>query len=122
VGDEHDLRLSLLDVRRLTTRLDGGAVANEEEVIEGRLLGILPESRQFEFRRLSDETVFEGAASEGLATKYEADEAFRNRALAGPVLAFIRRTRTMRGERLLRERSTLEAVALPEHDASETIA
>ena len=112
VGDEQQIALSIEDVGRLAHRL-AGIVTEEEEFIIGRLRGILPDFQRFEFLPATSEgKTIRGPVSEDLAQKYLSDQTFRNRALAEPVLALIKRTRTVRNGQLVREQDFLESVEL----------
>ena len=110
VGDENRLSLSTDDVGSLSKRLNEVEIVEEIEPAEGVLLGILPESRQFELRPLGDDGTIKGTISEDLALKYTADAAFKERLLLQPVMAQIKHIKTMRNGRFVREQRVLEAV------------
>jgi hypothetical protein len=111
VGDENRLALSVDEVGRLSHRLSEIEVGEEMEPTDGILLGVLPESRQFELKPPGDDAVIiKGTISEDLALKYTADVAFKDRLLLKPVRAQIKRIRTMRNGRLVSEQRVLESV------------
>lgn len=111
VGDQERLTLSLADVGRLSQRLNEVEVTEEVETVDGVLLGILPESHEFELKPPGDDAVtIKGAVSDDLALKYTADAAFKERLLLQPVQAQVKVIRTTRNGKLLRERRVLEAL------------
>lgn len=111
VGDEHGVILSTNDVGRLSRRLGEVEVTEEVGPVDGVLLGVLPDSREFELKPPGDEaTTIKGAISEELALKYTADAAFKERLLLQLVRAQIKVIRTFRNGRLVRERRVLEAL------------
>lgn len=111
VGDERRLSLSTDDVGRLSRRLSEVEVAEEVRPVDGVLLGVLPESREFELKPPGNDAVtIKGAISEELALKYTADAAFKERLLLQPVRAQIKMISTSRNGRLVRERRVLEAL------------
>jgi len=110
-GDENRLTLSIEEVGLLSRRLSEIQVSEEIETVSGILLGILPESRQFELKPSDgDAQTIKGAISEELASKYTADLAFRDQHLLRPITAQIKHIRTIRNGRLVREQLILEAV------------
>lgn len=111
LGDERRLSLSIDDVARLSRRLDEVEISEESMVIDGVLLGILPDSLKFELR-LPDESAstMEGAISDELGFKYTSDLAFKEQLLLKPVHAHIKFVRTTRNGRLMKERRLLEAL------------
>lgn len=111
VGDEHRLSLSTDEVGRLSRRLSEVEVDEKVEPVDGVLLGVLPDSREFELKPPGDDAVtIKGAISEELALKYTADAAFKERLLLQPVRAQIKVIRTSRNGRVVRERRVLEAI------------
>lgn len=111
LGDERRLSLSTDDVGRLAERLGEVEVTEEVGPIDGVLLGVLPDSREFELKPPGDDAVtIKGSISEELALKYTADAAFKERLLLQPVRAQIKVIRTSRNARLIRERRVLEAL------------
>lgn len=111
VGDERGLALSIDDVGRLSRRLNEVQVTEEMVPVDGVLLGVLPESREFELKPPGDDAVtIKGTISEDLAQKYTADAAFKERLLLQPVRAQVKVVRTSRNGRLLREKRFLEAL------------
>jgi hypothetical protein len=111
VGDEQGVALSVDDVGRLSRRLSEVDVTEEMVAVDGVLLGVLPESREFELKPPGEEaTAIKGTISEELALKYTADAAFKDRLLLKAVLAQIKVVRTSRNGRVVRERRVLEAL------------
>ena len=111
VGDDRRLSLSTDDVGRLSRRLSEVEVEEEVGPVDGVLLGVLPDSREFELKPPGDDALtIKGAISEELALKYTADAAFKERLLLQPVRAQIKVIRTTRNGRLVRERRVLEAL------------
>jgi hypothetical protein len=113
VADERQVTLSTEDVGRLSNRLAEITIQDIEEFVDGRLMGVLPDEHRFEFEFLDgDRGAITGSISEDLVQKYVADEEFRRRALVQPVRAMIKRTRTIRNNRQVREQFSLETVEL----------
>lgn len=111
VGDEHGLSLSTDDVGRLSRRLSEVEITEEVGPVDGILLGVLPDSREFELRPPGEDAVtIKGTISEELALKYTADAAFKERLLLQPVRAQLKVVRTTRKGHLVRERRILEAL------------
>jgi hypothetical protein len=111
LGDEHRVTLSVDDVNRLSKRLGDVEVTETSETVDGILLGILPESQQFELKVQGDEElIIRGTVSDDLALKYTADAAFKERLLLRLVRGHIKHTRTMRNGRLVKEHRVLEFV------------
>jgi hypothetical protein len=111
VGDERRIVLSTDDVGRMSRRLSEVEVTEEVGPVDGVLLGVLPDSREFELKPPGDDAVtIKGAISEELALKYTADAAFKERLLLQPARAQIKVIRTTRNGRLVRERRVLEAL------------
>jgi hypothetical protein len=111
LGDEQRLALSIDDVGRLSRRLSEVEITEEMIPVDGVLLGILPESREFELKPPGDDAVtIKGRISEDLALKYTVDAAFKERLLLKPVRAQIKLTQTKRNGRIVRENRVLEAL------------
>jgi hypothetical protein len=111
VGDVERLALTIDDVGRLSRRLGEVEVVEEHGAFDGILLGVLPESHEFELKPPGDAAVtIKGSISHDLASKYTADTDFKERLLLKPVRAQIRVTRTTRKGRLLHEERLLEAL------------
>jgi hypothetical protein len=111
VGEEARISLSTDDVGRLSRRLSEVEVTEEVGPVDGVLLGVLPNSREFELKPPGDDSLtIKGSISEELALKYTADIAFKERLLLQPVRAQIKVIRTSRSGRLVRERRVLEAL------------
>lgn len=107
VGSEQRLALGLEEVNRLSDRFTAVEVQEDNVVRDGVLLGVLPDSHDFELE-VDGEGVLKGAATDDLVTKYVADQAFKEQLLLKPVKAFLRYTRTLRNGKLLREQVLLE--------------
>jgi hypothetical protein len=104
-------RMESDDVGRLSRRLGEVEVNEERGAFDGILLGVLPESHEFELKPPGDDAVtIRGSISHDLASKYTADTDFKERLLLRPVRAQIRVTRTTRKGRLLHEERLLEAL------------
>ena len=111
LGDEQQIALTTDDVGRLSRRLNEVEVSEEVGPIDGVLLGVLPESREFELKPPGeDQLTIKGSISEALALKYMADADFKERLLLQPVRAQIKVVKTTRNGRLVRERRILEAL------------
>ncbi|WP_431303015.1 hypothetical protein [Sediminicoccus sp. BL-A-41-H5] len=116
-GDMNKVELSLEDVRRLTDRLNEIEVKEELAPIVGILLGVLPDSREFELRLPDGEgNILRGSVSEDLAFKYTSDTAFKDKLLLQPVRAHINTVSTFRNGRLVKERRVLEALEAAPQD------
>ena len=111
LGEENHVALSIDDVGRLSRRLNEIEIIEEEESIEGTLLGILPEARRFELKFQGEYGLtIKGSISDDLALKYVADANFKERLLLQPVRARIKRIQTVRNGRMIREQLSLEAL------------
>ncbi len=98
-------------MRRLTERLNEIEVKEELATVVGILLGVLPDSREFELRLPDGEgDILRGSVSEDLAFKYTSDTAFKDKLLLQPVRAHINTVSTLRNGRLVKERRVLEAL------------
>lgn len=111
LGDESRIALSIDDVGNLSRRLSEVQVDEDTIPVNGILLGVLPDSREFELRPPEEgAATIKGSISEELALKYTADTAFKERLLLQPVRAQIKVIRTSRRGRTIRERRVLEAL------------
>lgn len=110
VGSEQKLTLGLDEVNRLSDRFTQVDVQEETITVSGVLLGVLPDSHDFELRINGTEDILKGATTDDLVAKYVADVAFKEQLLLKPVKAFVRYTRTFRNGRLLREQILLENI------------
>jgi hypothetical protein len=108
VGAEHKLALGLEDVNRLSDRFTNVEVQEEVTTRQGVLLGVLPDSHEFELEVEGQDSVLKGSATDDLVEKYVADQAFKEQLLLKPVTAHIRYTRTFRKGKRLREQVMLE--------------
>lgn len=108
VGAEQKLALGLEDVNRLSDRFTNVEVQEESITLNGVLLGVLPDSHDFELEVDGQDGVLKGSATDDLVAKYVADQAFKEQLLLKPVRAFLRYTRTLRNSKLLREQVMLE--------------
>lgn len=115
VGDEQRLSLNIEDVNRLSERFTAVDVREEDVTLNAVLMGVLPDSHDFELEVAGQEGVLRGTATEDLVSKYIADAEFKERLLLKPVKAFLRYTRTYRGIRLLREQVMLENLEPLDH-------
>jgi hypothetical protein len=86
VGDEQRLALTIDDVGRLSRRLSEVEITEEVGGVDGILLGVLPESHEFELKPPGDDAVtIKGSISDDLASKYTADAQFKERLLLQPL-------------------------------------
>ncbi|MBY3027591.1 hypothetical protein HF265_00450 [Rhizobium leguminosarum] len=112
VGDQHRVALGLEEIHRLSHRFSEVDVADEEMTIQGVLLGILPDSREFELQLPDDAGTMKGSVSEDLAARYLTDSAFKERLLLRPVTAQLTLTRTMRVGRTIKQQIVLNSLGL----------
>jgi len=108
VGSEHKLALGIEDINRLSDRFTNVDIQEETVTLAGVLLGVLPDSHDFELEVDGHEHVLKGAATDDLVTKYVEDQVFKEQLLLKPVKAYVRYIRTYRNNNLLREQVTLE--------------
>jgi len=108
LGDEQKIALNFEEVKRLSDRFTTVEVKEEDGSVRGKLLGVLPDSHDFELAVDGGDGLIRGAISDELATRYIADPTFMEQLLLKPVLAHLKYTRTFRGGRMLREQVTLE--------------
>jgi hypothetical protein len=109
LGDQQKCTLSIQEVGRL--RLSDVLVVDEEVFIDGTLMGILPDSREFELRPSSGQvTMIKGSVADDLVSKYTVDAAFKNEFLLRTVRAKIKVIKTMRGGKVLQEKRVLEGL------------
>lgn len=111
VGDDQRLTLTMEDVDRLSRRLNEVKVTESEDKVIGTLLGILPESREFELKPMdNDKPTIKGTISEVLVLKYTADSDFKEKFLLQQVQAQVKIIRTKRKARIVQEYFILEAL------------
>jgi hypothetical protein len=111
VGDQHRLSLSIHDLGQLSRRLGDIEITEQMEAVDGVLLGVLPDSRQFELKPPGDDvSTIKGEISEELALKYTVDTSFKEQLLLQPVRAQLNHIRTVRNGRVVREQRILEAI------------
>lgn len=108
IGSQQRLSLNVEDINRLFDRFTDVEVTEEKTFIAGVLLGVLPDSHEFELQVLDQQDILSGATTDELVEKYMADQAFKERLLLKPVEALVRYTRTFRAGKLLREQVLLE--------------
>ncbi|MGN7878573.1 hypothetical protein [Ensifer sp. 22460] len=108
VGDEHRVALGIEDISRLSERFSDVEVTEEEVFIDGVLLGILPDSHEFELQLPDNQGTIKGAVTDDLTSKYVTDQQFKERLLLKPVKAMIKYTRTFRKETLIKQQLSLE--------------
>ncbi|ANK84172.1 MULTISPECIES: hypothetical protein [unclassified Rhizobium] len=108
VGDENRVALGLEDISRLSSRFSDVEVTEEDSFVEGVLLGILPDSHEFELQLPENGGTIKGAVADGLTSKYVNDQQFKEQLLLKPVKALIRYTRTFRNDRLIKQQLSLE--------------
>jgi hypothetical protein len=111
VGDQHRLSLSTHDLGQLSRRLGDIEITEQMEAVDGVLLSVLPDSRQFELKPPGDDvSTIKGEISEELALKYTVDTSFKEQLLLQPVRAQLNHIRTIRNGRVVREQRILEAI------------
>lgn len=108
VGDEQKLSLSIEEVHRLSDRFTAVDIREESTIIDGFLLGVLPDSQNFELELVGADGILKGTATDELVEKYVTDQAFKEQLLLKPVKAHLRYTRTFRSGKMLREQVVLE--------------
>jgi hypothetical protein len=122
LGDDRRLSLTMTDVGRLSSRLSEVEIVEAVEAVDGTLLGVLPESHEFELKPLGDNPItIKGSISDEIALKYTADAAFKETLLLRPIRARIRFLRTTRNGRLLSEKRILETVEAPQSSSRQLI-
>lgn len=108
VGDENRVALSLEDVSRLSERFSDVEVTEEDVFYNGVLLGILPDSHEFELQLPDEQGTLKGSVTDDLTLKYVADQAFKEQLLLKPVRAQVRYIRTTRNGRMVKQQLSLE--------------
>jgi hypothetical protein len=108
VADGASVSLGLADVNRLSSLFNEVTVTEEEAVIEGILMGILPEAHEFEMQLSEEARTLTGTVGDDLVAKYVADQAFKDQLLLKPVVAHIRYTYTARSGKTLKTHTLLE--------------
>lgn len=111
LGDENKLVLSTNDVTQLAARLNEVDIREDQRVVQGTLLGILPESLQFELKPPGDVPTETGTVTDELALRYATNVAFANSIIMRRVVAQIKTVHTYRRGTLIRSQSVLEHVA-----------
>ncbi len=110
-GDRQKIALSINEVGRLSDRLSEIEVTEKDEMINGVLRGILPDSRKFELKPVGENSrTITGEISEDVFLKYTANIEFKERFLLQSVHARIKVIHTTRKGRQIRERRILEAM------------
>ena len=108
VGDVHRVALGLEEIGRLSDRFSDVEVTEEDVFQDGVLLGILPDSHEFELQLPDDQGTLKGSVTDDLTLKYVTDQAFKEQLLLKPVKALVRYTRTARNGRLIKQQVSLE--------------
>jgi hypothetical protein len=108
LGDERKLALSTQAVGLLSRRLSDVEVVEEAVTIDGILLGVLPDSREFELKPFGEASTIKGSVADDLVQRYTADFGFRDQFLLQSVRATIKVIKTMRNTKVLREKRVLE--------------
>lgn len=111
LGDYARLALTSPDVARLSARLSEFTVMEDTTLQEGRLLGLLPESLQFELELPGGAGTERGTVSLDLATRFLADKVFVDSVLLQLVNAEIRTVRTYRQGTVVKAQTILESVS-----------
>ncbi len=108
VGDVHRVALGLQEIGRLSDRFSDVEVTEEDIFQDGVLLGILPDSHEFEMQLPDDQGTLKGSVTDDLTFKYVTDQAFKEQLLLKPVKALVRYTRTFRNGRAIKQQVSLE--------------
>lgn len=112
LGDKNRLALTSDQIRQLSARLNDVEISENTIDYVGTLLGVLPNSLEFELRLHDrDETVIKGGVSHELASRYVADAEFQARFLLQTVRASVKVISTMRHGQTVRERYVLDALS-----------
>ncbi|NEI70497.1 hypothetical protein GR212_13025 [Rhizobium lusitanum] len=112
VGDENRVMLGLEDINRLSERFSDVEVTEEDVLHDGILLGILPDSHEFELQLPDNQGTLKGSVTDDLTFKYVTDQAFKEQLLLKPVKAQVKYTRTSRNGRLIKQQVSLENLEL----------
>ncbi|MBO9122801.1 MULTISPECIES: hypothetical protein [unclassified Rhizobium] len=110
VGDVNRVALTSAEIHRLSYRFAEVDVTDEQLTFEGVLLGMLPDSREFELQLHGEAATVKGSVSEEIATRYITDSAFKERLLLRPVTAHLTLTKTMRLGTMIRQQLVLESL------------
>ncbi|MBK8159688.1 MAG: hypothetical protein IPK59_13280 [Rhodospirillaceae bacterium] len=110
IGDENQIGLSGEVVDRLNSRLNDIKVTDNTDWIDGILLGILPESHEFELKLGELGEILKGSVSDELVLKYTTDAIFKDQLLLKPVRAKVQKITTSRKGKPIKELNTLESV------------
>jgi hypothetical protein len=110
LGDERKVELDASRIARLYGRLSSVTVEEAIECAEGKLQGILPDFRQFDFVMSNSGEVTRGVVTEEFVEKWLSDREYRDAVLFAPGTASFRRLRTLRGGRVLKEQMVLEGI------------
>lgn len=108
VGDESRAVLGYEEINRLFERFSDLDVIEEEVLVEGTLLGILPDSHEFELQLPEGQGTLKGAVTDELASRYMMDNQFKERLLLKPVEALITYTKTFRQGKLIKQQASLD--------------
>ncbi|EJJ27401.1 hypothetical protein [Rhizobium sp. CF142] len=108
VGDERRVALGLEEISRLSERFSDVEVIEEDVLHDGVLLGILPDSHEFELQLPEDQGTLKGSVTDDLTFKYVTDQAFKEQLLLKPVKALVKYTRTSRNGQLIKQQVSLE--------------
>lgn len=109
VGSVHTAALSMADVARLAGRLSEVTTTEEVVLVNGRILGVFPASRRFEFESSTIGSVLRGSVSESFGQKWLADDAFREQVLLRPSVAMFKHLRSIRNDTEISSQYSLEA-------------
>lgn len=103
--------LSAADVGRISYLLQEVQINELTELVDGRILGILPDSGQFELQLADgDEKIIRGITSEDIAATYSVDAVFREQLVVQDVRVQIKRVQTVRRGHVVREQYVLESI------------
>ncbi len=110
VGDVYKVSLGLAEINQLSERFSDVAVSEEQLLLEGVLLGILPDSREFELQLLESAGTLKGLVSEDLTLRYVTDAGFKEQLLLRPVKARLTLTKTARHGSVIKQQMVLEGL------------
>ena len=109
LGDYQTATLTIANIKDLYLKLNDVITSDDNEQVDGLVLGVFPDALQFEFRPSTDqEAIIRGSITDDLAEKYVADSSFRDALLMHPGRATMKVSRTVRGGRIVKEARLLE--------------
>jgi len=110
LGDQKEVRLGRNEVDLLYGRLASVQVVEEVSSVVGVLLGILPESHQFEMQLVGTEDIMRGSISDSIALEYRTGDRISALILSA-VRAHLRTVTTLRNANVVKRTVILEEVS-----------